>query len=249
MAQNFRLNRREWLRLASVGVGAGSMCGWMDALAFDAAAHPARNKSVIMLWMAGGPATIDLWDLKPGHENGGLFKPIDTAAAGIQISEHLPKLASWTKEMVLVRSMTSKEGDHGRATEFVKTGYLPQGAIQFPALGALVAHELLPAEADLPGFVSIGTSRRSETLGGGFLGPRYSPLAIAEGAAGNNGTEGPAGPDALRVPNLGRPAGVSEAAYAERLRLLDHIETGYLADDATARWLPACNRPRPAPCG
>ncbi len=93
MNHGFAISRRGMLGLASLGLTAGSS-SWMRAFAADAAAHPERKKSVILLWLNGGPATIDMWDLKPGHENGGSFKPIDTAAPGVQISEHLPKIAT-----------------------------------------------------------------------------------------------------------------------------------------------------------
>ena len=63
--------RRDLLRLAAVGAAGMSFSGWLPALAADAKDDPKRRKSVILLWMNGGPATIDLWDLKPGHENGG----------------------------------------------------------------------------------------------------------------------------------------------------------------------------------
>ena len=65
--------------------------------------------------MTGGPSQIDTFDPKPGHANGGPFKPIETAVPGIRISEHLPKLAKQMKDLALIRSMSTKEGDHGRA--------------------------------------------------------------------------------------------------------------------------------------
>ncbi len=234
MPDSFAMHRRGWLRFAALGVAGGSVSGWLDLFAADTAAHPQRKKSVILLWMNGGPATIDLWDLKPGHANGGPFREIDTAVPGVRISEHLPNLAKWTRQLVLVRSMRSKEGDHDRATHFVRTGYNPQGAIQFPAVGALVAHEIgrseiSRSEIDLPGFVSIAPSRFATTVGGGFLGPNFSPLAVAEGVSGQNGPEVDVGLDALKVPNLQRPDGVSAASQSERLALLDGLESRFRA--------------------
>lgn len=217
MTGSLNPTRRGWLRGAALGIGAGSLSGWLDAFAADASAHPQRGKSVIMLWMNGGPATIDLWDLKPGHENGGPFRAIETAAPGVRVSEHLPKLARSMNDMVLVRSMTSKEGDHGRATQFVKTGYTPQGSIQFPAFGSLLAHEIGHESLDLPGFVSVAPERATANLGGGFLGPRFAPLVV-----GGEGTGDPA--SALKVPDLERLPGVTDAVQADRLALLDGLE-------------------------
>lgn len=220
MIRTSTLSRRGWLKSAAVGVGAsaGSMSGWLRSLAADAPKKPV--KSVVVLWLNGGPATIDLWDLKPGHKNGGPFKEISTTVPGMKVGEHLPKLATHGKELALVRSMTTKEGDHDRATYLLRTGYLPQGAIQFPALGALVAKELGSESADLPNFVSIAPGRYATTVGGGFLGPKYAPLGIGGSA---NPTDG------LTVPDLARPAGISDAAQDARLELLTGMEKRFAA--------------------
>src|SRR5690349_15749877 len=87
------LSRRDWLRLSASGTFGLSMSRWLPALADDAGATHERRRSCILLWMSGGPSQMDTFDLKPEHENGGTFKPIDTSVPGIQISEHLPKLA------------------------------------------------------------------------------------------------------------------------------------------------------------
>jgi hypothetical protein len=213
------LTRRDWLRRAAIGVGAGSMSNWLSALAADVAVNPNRNKSVILLWLNGGPATIDLWDLKPGNENGGPFQEIATATPGIRCSQHLPKLATWSNELAVVRSMVSKEGDHGRASHFVRTGYLPQGALQYPAIGSLVAHEIAREQVDLPSFVSIAPLRNARTLGGGFLGPKFSPLLVGEQNAG---------PEDLTVPDLQPPRENSSAVQANRLALLEGLERQFV---------------------
>jgi len=210
--------RRDMMRLASVGMAGASQSGWMHTLAASNSANPQRKKSVIMLWLNGGPATIDMWDLKPGHKNGGPFQETETAVPGIKISEHLPRVAKWMKDMVIVRSMSSKEGDHDRATHLVRTGYVPQGAIQFPAMGAVISRETGNPDATLPGFVSIAPGRYASTLGSGFLGPRHAPLAVGEYAAS---------PDALRVPNLEPIASVEETARETRMKLLSGMEKDF----------------------
>ena len=122
-----QLSLRVWLRLSAAGVMASSMSGWLEALADSTAKDKERKKSVILLWMNGGPSTIDMWDLKPGHANGGEFKEIETNVSGIRISEHLPKISKLMDKMAIVRSVTSKEGDHGRASFLMRNGVLPQG--------------------------------------------------------------------------------------------------------------------------
>ncbi len=218
------ISRRDWLRLSAVGAIGASQSGWMHTLAADTAKNPKRHKSVILLWLAGGPATIDMWDLKPGHANGGTFKEIETAANGVKISEHFPKIAKQMKDVAIVRSMGTKEGDHQRATLVGQTGYMPVGAIQFPAVGSLVANELGDPDADLPGFVSIGG--RDASIGGGFLGPRFSPLVVGGGLR-NNGAPGESGD--LKVPDLQRPAGVNANNQMKRLDLLAELEKDFEA--------------------
>jgi uncharacterized protein (DUF1501 family) len=195
---------------------AGSLAGGLRGLAAAAAETTTRRKSIILLWLNGGPATIDLWDLKPGHANGGPFAAIDTAAPGVRISEHLPKLAQRMNDLAVIRSITSKEGDHDRAHHLARTGYAPQGAIRFPALGAVVSRETTGGSAgDLPAFVSIAPSRYASQLGGGFLGATASPLVVGLHAAG---------PDDLVVPDLMRSERVSEVEQRRRTALLETFD-------------------------
>src|SRR5580704_6352543 len=193
------ISRREWLRLAGLGIGC-SMSGWLDALAVQAATNPQRKRSCILLWMSVGPSQMDTFDLKPGQKTGGPFKAIDTNVPGIKISEHLPKLARQMDRLALVRSMSTKEGDHGRATYHLRTGYQQQGPIHYPAMGALLSHELGDESVELPGFVSVG-SGRGGSIGddAGFLGPRYAPLVVGGGG----------GDSALRVEDLPLSRGVN----------------------------------------
>src|SRR5436305_1799518 len=108
-----RLSRRDWLKLTTAGVIGYSMSGWLERLAADTAGNPERKRSCILLWMNGGPSQMDTFDLKPGNENGGTFDAIDTNVPGIKISEHLPKIAKFADRMAIIRSMKTKEADHG----------------------------------------------------------------------------------------------------------------------------------------
>src|SRR5262245_32306192 len=175
-------SRRDLLKLSAagaLGVSGVSVSGWLGALA-QAAGVKERVRSCILLWMSGGPSQIDTFDLKPGHENGGPVKEIQTAVPGIRISEHLPRLAQRMKDMTLIRSMSTREGDHSRGTYLMRTGYLPQGPVQYPTLGSLVSKELSADDAELPGFVSIGPYRflSPAAYGSGFLGPKHAPLVV-----------------------------------------------------------------------
>src|SRR5947209_8865113 len=176
------LSRREWLRLSAAGVVSYSLSGWIETMAADTSTNPDRKKSCILLWMNGGPSQIDTFDPKPGHENGGEFKDRATKVPGIRICEHLPKIAEFTDRMAIIRSMTSKEGDHGRATYLMRTGQLPQGPIQYPPLGALISNELGSDLSEMPNSVAIAPYRffSPGAYGSGFLGPKHAPLIVGD---------------------------------------------------------------------
>ena len=215
-------SRRSALRLAT----AATASGWLGALARAAAPDPARKRACILLWMSGGPATIDLWDLKSGHANGGPSKDLATAAPGLRITEHLPKLAAHGKSLAVLRGMSTKEGDHGRATYLMRTGTLPQGAIEFPTLGALAAKELENPAVDLPPFVSVAPQRvfSQAAFSSGFLGPKYAPLIVADGQAARAGGDVDA---LLKVQNLDLPAGVTGPRADTRLALMRDLERDF----------------------
>jgi len=124
-----------------------------------------NHKSAIMLWMSGGPATIDIWDLKPGAPTGGTFQPISTSG-NEQISEHMPLMAKQMKHMAIIRSMSTREADHNRGRYYMHTGYVPNPNIEHPSYGSVISHEMADQSKDLqiPPFVSVG---------GGSVGPGF----------------------------------------------------------------------------
>src|SRR5260221_11296724 len=105
------LDRRYFLRAGAASLSV-TASGWLGRLAHSAARDPKRNRSCILLWMSGGPATIDLWDLKPGHANGGPYQEIATKAPGLKIGQHLPKGAEFGDRLAVVRGLSTKEADH-----------------------------------------------------------------------------------------------------------------------------------------
>jgi hypothetical protein len=216
------------LRLAAAGVGVTSCSGWIESLAARASADPGRQRSCILLWMNGGPSQLDTFDMKPGHKNGGPYQAIETAAPGVRISEHLPKLARQMKDVAVIRSMSTKEGDHGRATYNLRTGYLPSGQIQYPALGALVAKELENPELELPNFISIAPFRQFNQAAymSGFLGHDYSPLIVGDG----NGYSGGDYESGLRVKDLDPPDGIPRSQADLRLKLLDEFDLSFVEE-------------------
>ena len=222
-------SRRRWLQsVAASALGAGrlgattlglSASGWLPGLAHAAADDPARKRSCILLWMNGGPSQTDTFDPKPDHANGGPFRPISTKTPGLFLGEHLPQLATHSEKLAIVRSMQTREGDHGRATFHLRTGNLPQGAIQFPVLGSLVAHERGQPH-DLPGYVSVTPPRvfAPEAISAGFLGPRFAPLMVGRETQADYRMD--AGEGQLSVQDLELARGISAERARGRLDLL-----------------------------
>lgn len=230
------LSRRSWLQLAAAGVGMSSGSRWLPQLAAAVGDQPRSYRSCILLWMPGGPSQLDTFDLKPGHPNAGEFRPIDTSVPGIQISEHLPLLAQQMEHCAVIRSMQTKEGDHGRATFHLRTGYRPAGPLQYPTLGSLVSAERGSVTA-LPNYVSIlpSTFLSPAAFGPGYLGPQHTPLVVgSDRPAPRRNRDRSAMPDEygppLDVRNVALPRGVDLAQADARLDLLKFVDAGFSAE-------------------
>lgn len=168
--QNLVLDRRRFLHLGATALAAARLIGGVEARAEDL---KKKQRACILVWLGGGPSQMETWDPKPGTPNGGSTKAVSTAAAGIQIADLWPNLARLMKDLAIIRTITSKEGEHGRATYQLHTGRRPTGALKFPNIGSVVAEELGSLSADLPNFISVG-----DTLGPGFLGVHTAPFIV-----------------------------------------------------------------------
>lgn len=146
---------------------------------------PRRERSLLVVWLAGGPSQLESFDPHPGAASGGPTRAIGTAIEGVSVAEHYPRLAEVLDRFAVVRSLVSKEGDHERAQYAVKTGYRPDPNLLHPALGAIAAHEL-PAEGlEIPRFVSLGAAEFPSR--GGYLGGELDPYRVASpGGRGQN---------------------------------------------------------------
>jgi len=173
-------DRRHFLKHAAVGA-AVTVPGlsFMTNLRAKAAELKKKQKSLIILWMGGGPSTIDLWDMKPGSPNGGEHKPKQTAASGIQITEHLPKVAEQFKHLSVIRSLSSGEGDHARGTYRMNTGNKPSPILEYPSIGSVLSYyQAMDAEATNP----LTQPQRRRTQAEADRGQRYPDhRAPAEG--------------------------------------------------------------------
>ena len=167
-----------------------------------------RRKSAILLWMGGGPSTMDIWDLKPGAPTGGPFRPIATSGDA-QISEHMPLMAKQMHNMAIIRSMSTREADHGRGRYYMHTGYVPNPNIEHPSYGAVLSHQLnhQRPELEIPPFVTVGGG----SVGPGFLGMAWAPFSV-----NSNG----------QVRNL--QMGLEDQRLYQRMYALDLIESGFI---------------------
>ena len=206
------MSRRHFAsHLAGAAALAGPATAFTNTLLANASDLRKRHKAAILLWMGGGPSTMDIWDLKPGAATGGPFRPISTSADGVQISEYMPLMAKQMHHMSIVRSMSTREADHMRGRYYMHTGYVPNPNVEHPSYGAVIAHELAAQVPDLevPPFVSVG----SGSVGPGFLGMTWAPFVVD-----TNGN----------VRNL--DMGIDPARMTQRLEMLATIEKGFIGE-------------------
>jgi len=232
MSARSPISRRDLLKATAAGVVGCSMSGWFQAFAEENAPNRQRRRACILLWMNGGPSQTDTFDMKPGRTGvGGPYRETATTVPGIRISEHLPRVARHMHRMSIIRAMNSREGDHGRGTFLMHTGFLPTGPIQYPTLGSLVSKELGSDESPLPNFVSIAPFRQfnAQAYGSGYLGPTYAPLLVAENFNPFGGQNQPNndGSNMLRVPDLTVPDEVDPAHFDTRIDLLQDMERDF----------------------
>ena len=206
------MNRRHFMsHLAGAAAMAAPATAFTNSLYANATDLKKRHKAAILLWMGGGPSTMDLWDLKPGAPTGGQFKQISTSADGIAICEHLPLMAKQMHHMSIVRSMSTREADHMRGRYYMHTGYVPNPNVEHPGYGSVVAHELAEQVAglEIPPFVSVG----SGSVGPGFLGMTWAPFVVD-----SNGN----------VRNL--DMGLDPTRLDQRLKMLETIENKFIGE-------------------
>jgi len=180
------ISRRSLLQGAAVG----SAALMADMTALGVLQEPVlaeelkkQQKSVIMLWLAGGASQLETWDPKPGAETGGPFAEIGTDVPGLQISELMPEMAKRMKTTCLIRSLNTRNGDHGGGAQLMMRGRRDEPTIQYPDLGSVLARELCRQDSQVPDYVSFYTQtegRGSAKLGPGFLGARYAPIVLHE---------------------------------------------------------------------
>ena len=225
-------HRRDFLSIGTAGALGLTLPGILAAEARAAGkgdvAGKAKAKGVILLWLAGGPATIDMWDNKPEAPEGirGEFKSIDTTADGMRIAETFPKVAQVGDKITIVRSLYHTIPSHGPATVFMTTGNKPTAATQYPAMGSLAA-KLMTTDAGIPPYVTFGDMRNGSAGLSGYLGTGYNPFVI-EGNGNGGGKDNPnARGSGLSVRGLTRKGTVTLEDLEKRDALLKKFDSGF----------------------
>ncbi len=178
------VSRRSFLKQFSLAgaVGAGALgVGWRDMLVAGAEQLRSQGKSMILLWMDGGPSQFESFNPKIGSDNQGPCGAISTSLPGVQFAEFWPQTAQVMDKIALIRSMSTGEADHFRAIKLMKTGYKINPTLAYPTWGSVVAHEHYNAQFELPAFVRIGKPRiKTRDVNSGVLGAKYESFKVDE---------------------------------------------------------------------
>jgi len=205
------ITRRDFVRagaLSTLGLGLG------DYLRL-AHAGTGKTKSAIFVWLGGGPTHMDTFDLKPDSpaEVRGEFNPIATNVPGVQISEHLPRLAKVADKYTIVRGISHTLAGHELGTEYLNTGSRPIPSLVYPGYGAVITKEL-PGATDLPHYIAVPNTPQKA----GYLGVRHAPLQT-------NATPAPGVPFSVRGISLAN--GLTVEQFEKRDKLLNELDTTF----------------------
>ncbi|MFT5324915.1 MAG: hypothetical protein ACI8P0_002781 [Planctomycetaceae bacterium] len=213
-------SRRSFLQIGSLGIGGMTLPNLLRMQnAAAAEGKPVRKKSVILVWQAGGPSHLDMYDLKPNSptEVRGEFRPIPTNVNDIQISEHLPLQAQMMDKLAIVRSAFHTNAGHGMGSQWMLTGYQPSIEVNdniYPSVGSVVARLQGANDPGLPAYVNLP---RQLAMGkAAYLGASFNPFS----------PESDPNSDGFQVRNLKLPGRVDNSRLGRRQGLLgklDHI--------------------------
>lgn len=223
--------RREALRIATA---AGVSFLW-PGLSPRAAERrgPERAKSLITLWMAGGPSQMDSWDPHPESGNAGGITALRTSAPGIEIAQHYPQMAEQMRNLSVIRSLVSKEGDHERGTYYLLTGYRPDPTVQHPSVGAILTEEQPAPSVEIPQHIVLATGEGFVVPRGGYLGDRYDAFRVSNPGDNLQNMEQrvPAARQARRLESLDV---LSRSFAAGRKRQVEGTMHSHVIDEALA---------------
>jgi len=162
-------------RRSFLGLLSGGLAGAMASRSLMAGLQK-QNKRVLVVFLAGGVSQLESWDPKPKTDTGGPFRAIPTAVPGMHISELLPKTAQHMDKLSLIRSINTKNGDHGKGKYQMLHGRNEMPGVEYPALGAVCARSLERTDNPLPGHILIPGGGRGNDAA--YLGPRYASVGV-----------------------------------------------------------------------
>jgi len=215
------IGRRDLLKVGVLGATGLTL---QNFLRWSRAGEPAprRAEAAIFINLTGGPSHMDTFDLKPNSptEYRGEFSPIATNVPGVEISEHLPRLAECLDKFTILRGVTHSLGAHELGQKYINTGSRPLPSLEYPGYGSVVAKELGGPEY-LPPYVAVPRTNQKS----GFLGVKYAPLQTG-------GAPQPGKPFSVRGIALGR--GLTQDKVEMRSGLLQDLDRtfhGYESDN------------------
>jgi uncharacterized protein (DUF1501 family) len=229
------LSRRDFLRVGTLGFAGLSLADVLraQASAFAAGRSPVPERSVILIWLDGGPPQHETYDPKPDApaQFRGPLKPIATALPGILVSELLPNHARLLSKMSIIRSLHHDNGDHFAAAHWMLTGYLGSNAInlpaQYPSAGSIIAKLKGPKQPGMPAYVGLPYTHSVGLVpgyhGAAYLGAGHNPF-VADGDPNSEG---------YQVPNLSLPTGIDGSRLEGRRSLLTTFDHAQKAADAS----------------
>lgn len=211
-----KIDRRHFIKHMSTAAAA-TVAGQTFVQNLNAAAPALKKagKHLIVLWMGGGPSHMDTWAIQEGSPNQGSFSSIETAVPGIRIGELMEETAKRFKNLSVIRSLNSREGDHARGTYRLNHVFPPSAlGIAIPGAGAVASYFLGSEDIPLPRCVTIGGAGFGD---GGFLGAAMSGFPV------NNAGQIP---ENISMPNLGDP-NTTRARGERRRGLLGVLENNF----------------------
>ena len=178
--------RRQFL--GGVLGGAVGVVGGLGALAQPSFAEQLKKeqKRVLVFNMAGGLSQLESWDPKPGTDTGGPFRAIPTSVPGTHISELLPKTAEQMHHLAVIRSINTRQGDHGKGSYEMFHGRRQTPGMVYPNIGAVMAKALGSDKRSLPGHVVVSNSTGGRGNNAAYLGPQFASISVGSGQPPNN---------------------------------------------------------------
>ncbi len=203
--------RRHFMASVAKGCLGVSIMPFANALALNPGAAAGRASHLIYLFMQGAMSHLDTFDTKPGSDTQGETGSISTAVPGVSFSEYLPQLAKRSKQLAIIRSMTTETGAHQQAQYLMRTSYKEIGSIRHPFMGAWLHKVEGKLNRDLPGSVVVGGANRHP--GAGYLPADFSPAPIGSAATG--------------LQNTKPPGYLSDSQFQQRLQLTRKFERDF----------------------